>query len=256
MFKYLRITFLLVLLLLAAGHTWLTRLRTTSWELPLTAVVYPINGDGSPVASRYIAGLTPESFAPVGRFLAREGADYGLTLAEPVRIELAGVVPELPPEPPRSGGIPQIMFWSLKLRWWSWRRNNYQDPVDIQLFVIYYDPASHRALDHSLGLEKGQIGVVKAFADWRDAPRNQVIIAHELLHTLGASDKYDPANEQPLFPDGYAEPERQPLRPQVMAELMGGLIPLGDGKSVMPDHLGQVLIGPASAREIGWLQKD
>ena len=37
---------------------------------------------------------------------------------------------------------------------------------------------------------------------------------------------------------------------------MGGLIPLGDGKSVMPDHLGQVLIGPASAREIGWLQKD
>ena len=79
------------------------------------------------------------------------------------------------------------MFWSLKLRWWSWRRNNYQDPVDIQLFVIYYDPASHRALDHSLGLEKGQIGVVKAFADWRDAPRNQVIIAHELLHTLGTS---------------------------------------------------------------------
>jgi hypothetical protein len=37
-----------------------------------------------------------------------------------------------------------------------------------------------------------------------------------------------------------------------MAELMGGFIPLRDDNAVMPDHLGQVLIGPATAREIGW----
>jgi hypothetical protein len=252
MFKALRITILLVLLLLAAGHTWLTRLRTTAWDLPLTAVVYPINGDGSATANRYIAGLTPDAFEPMVRFLAQEGEAYGLSLAEPVRIELAGELSDLPPEAPRSGNIPQIMLWSLRLRWWAWRSNNYQDPVDIKLFVLYYDPASHKSLDHSLGLQKGQIGVVKAFGDRRDAARNQVVITHELLHTLGASDKYDPLSAQPLFPDGYAEPERKPLLPQELAELMGGLIPLQDGKTVMPDNLGQVLIGPATAREIGW----
>lgn len=254
MFKALRITFLLVLLLLAAGHTWLTRLRTIAWDIPLTAVVYPINGDGSAIADRYISGLRPDAFEPVGRFLAQEGEAYGLSLAEPVRIELAGKLSELPPDPPRSGSILQIMLWSLRLRWWAWRNDNYQGPVNIKLFVLFYDPATHRSLDHSLGLEKGQIGVVKAFGDWRDAARNNVVIAHELLHTLGASDKYDPANQLPLFPDGYAEPERNPLHPQELAELMGGLIPLQDGKALMPDSLGQVLIGPASAREIGWLK--
>jgi len=252
MFKALRITFLLLLLALAAGHTWLTRLRITAWDLPLTAVVYPINGDGSTAANRYISGLTPDTFAPVAHFLAREGEAYGLSLAEPVRIELAGELVDLPPEAPRGGSILQIMLWSLRLRWWAWRHNNYRGPVDIKLFVLYYDPATHKSLDHSLGLEKGQVGVVKGFGDWRDAARNNVVIAHELLHTLGASDKYDPLSELPRYPDGYAEPERQPLLPQESAELMGGLILLQEGKGVMPDHLGQVVIGPATAGEIGW----
>jgi hypothetical protein len=129
----------------------------------------------------------------VVRFLALEGEAYGLSLAEPVRIELAEELFDLPPEPPRSGNILGIMLWSLRLRWWAWLSNNYQEPLDIKLFVLYYDPASHRSLAHSLGLQKGQIGVIKAFGDQRDAARNNVIIAHELLHTLGAGDKYDPA---------------------------------------------------------------
>ena len=30
---------------------------------------------------------------------------------------------------------------------------------------------------------------------------NNVVIAHEILHTLGASDKYDPDTLAPLYPD-------------------------------------------------------
>ena len=37
---------------------------------------------------------------------------------------------------------------------------------------------------------------------------NNVIVAHEILHTFGATDKYDPATTQPRYPDGYAEPGR------------------------------------------------
>ena len=31
---------------------------------------------------------------------------------------------------------------------------------------------------------------------------NNVVIAHELLHTVGATDKYDPVTDAPRIPDG------------------------------------------------------
>jgi hypothetical protein len=255
MFKAIRITILLLLLVLAAGHTWLTRQRATAWEVPLVAVIYPINGDGSATASRYIDALKVEDFQPVADFVADQGRRYGLTLAPPVRLELAAELGSLPPAPPIAGSIPQIMFWSLRLRWWAWRVDNYQGPGDIKLFLLYYDPEANQQLDHSLGLQKGQIGVVKAFAARRNGPGNNVVIAHELLHTLGATDKYDPATGQPLFPDGYAEPARQPALPQELAEIMGAVVPLAEDESVMPEGLGQVVVGELTAQEIGWKGK-
>ncbi|MGH8187189.1 MAG: hypothetical protein ACREUC_11545, partial [Steroidobacteraceae bacterium] len=81
---------------------------------------------------------------------------------------------------------------------------------------------------------------------------NDVVLAHELLHTLGATDKYDLANDQPAHPDGYAEPGREPLYPQSVAELMGGRIPLSSDESVTPESLRQVIVGDKTAREIGW----
>ena len=80
-----------------------------------------------------------------------------------------------------------------------------------------------------------------------------MIIAHEFLHTVGASDKYDVTSNQPLFPDGYAEPERRPLYPQVNAEIMGGRVPLSEQDAVMPKSLRLCRIGTATAREIRWI---
>lgn len=252
MFKAIRITILLLLLVLAAGHTWLTRLRATSWKVPLEAVIYPVNADGSMAASRYIAGLTVEEFQPVADFVAGEGKRYHLELARPITVELAGEVSSQPPTAPVNGAVPAIMLWSLRLRWWAWRVDNYQGPGDIKLFVLYYDSAANRQLDHSLGLQKGQIGVVKAFADRRDALGNNVVIAHELLHTLGATDKYDLATGLPIYPEGFAEPARQPRYPQERAEIMGAVVPVAEGQVAMPEGLGQVVVGPATAKEIGW----
>ena len=81
--------------------------------------------------------------------------------------------------------------------------------------------------------------------------RPQVVITHELMHTLGASDKYDAAN-LPLHPQGFAEPERRPLYPQRAAEIMGGRIPLAPGRARMPNSLGEVLVGGYTAAEINW----
>jgi hypothetical protein len=80
------------------------------------------------------------------------------------------------------------------------------------------------------------------------------VIAHELLHTLGATDKYGNDN-LPRLPDGYAEPDRQPLYPQTFAELMGGRIPVTASEAEIPESLQQVVIGPLSAAEIGWTRQ-
>ena len=127
-------------------------------------------------------------------------------------------------------------------------------PADVRLAVRYFDPERNPRLPHSLGLAEARVGIVNAFADADYRGSNRVVIAHELLHTLGARDKYDPASNLPSYPDGYAEPAREPRHPQLQAELMGGRIPLGDGTARMPAGLDEVVVGEVSAREIRWTQ--
>jgi len=62
------------------------------------------------------------------------------------------------------------------------------------------------------------------------------------------------ASGQPLFPEGYAQPERKPLYPQHKAEVMGGRIPLSSTRSDIPGSLKRTLIGPTTATEINWLE--
>jgi hypothetical protein len=108
---------------------------------------------------------------------------------------------------------------------------------------------------HSLGLMKGLIGVVYAFAVPEMSTQNSVVIAHEMLHTLGATDKYDPATDMPLFPQGYGDPQQVPLYPQLLAELMAGRRALDERHVEQVDSLRQVLVGAATADEIRWTQR-
>jgi hypothetical protein len=81
---------------------------------------------------------------------------------------------------------------------------------------------------------------------------NDVVIAHEMLHTLGATDKYAAGNDAPRFPDGFGNPEQVPLYPQATAELMAGRRMLSPTRWEQADTLNEVVIGPASAAEIRW----
>ena len=65
----------------------------------------------------------------------------------------------------------------------------------------------------SHGLQKGLVGVVHAFADDTMTGSNAVVIAHELLHTVGASDKYDLTTGAPLYPTVTRIPAATPLPP-------------------------------------------
>ena len=82
--------------------------------------------------------------------------------------------------------------------------------------------------------------------------QNNVIITHEFLHTLGATDKYDPATNRPTYPDGYADPDQQPPEPQTFAEIMAGRIPVSQTQAKIPESLNDVVIGELTAKEINW----
>jgi len=250
----IRIALLLMILAMVGLDAWLTRARTTSWDRTLRVSLYPIVADGRPATRDYVAALTREDFAAVETFLQREAPRYGVTIAEPVRVWLRAALDASPPLPPSERSLLGTMGWSLKLRWWASRREAAQPRPrgQVRVFVLYYDPEHSPTVAHSLGLKEGLIGIVHAFASRAQAPTNNVVIAHELLHTLGATDKYAPHSGLPVFPDGYAEPQREPRHPQVAAELMGGYIPLTPGRAEGPVSLDDVVVGPATAREIGW----
>jgi len=247
-----RILILLLVLLFVALDAWRTKARTVAWNIPQWLVIYPVNGDGSAASSQFIAQLQEASFAPIKAFFNGEAARYGLSLPNPIEVKLAPQVNEKPPAVPVKGSRLDIILWSLKLRYWSWKHDNYKGPVDLQLFVQFYDPATTQHLGHSTGLEKGRVGIVNAFSGADYGDQNNVIIAHELLHLFGATDKYSFQTNQPVYPLGFAEPDRQPLLPQKLAELMGGRIPVSETKSMIPDSLADVVIGPFTAAEIGW----
>lgn len=250
--RAIRIALLLLVLATVAQETWLARSRATAWHDPLRVTVYPLNGDGSPAAASYIKGLTPETFAPIEHFFEEETRRHGLQIHRPMRLTLAPPVAALPPPPPQPGSAFDAVVWSLKMRWWAWREGGGPkgDNPQVRLYVKFFDPERNPRLAHSVGLDRGMIGVVNAFATPAMAGSNNVVITHELLHTLGATDKYDPATNQPRYPDGYAEPQRG--LPQEFAEIMAGRIPRSATQADIPESLEQTLIGPATAAEIGW----
>ncbi|MGH8221957.1 MAG: hypothetical protein ACREQZ_03190 [Woeseiaceae bacterium] len=252
MFRALRIGILLLVLFVVSVSTWLTRARSTDWNNTLWVRVYPINADGSDASRNYIDGLRVEDFAAVESFVEREIRRYGHELERPVRMELGREIPEQPPMPGSNPRLPDIIWWSLRMRWWAGRMTADQDhpAPDVRIFVRYHAPASRFLLENSVGMQKGMVGIVNAFADRRQAGSNNVIIAHEFLHTLGATDKYDPSNGMPAYPHGFAEPDWEPRYPQRYAEIMGGRIAVSEHDAMVPGSLRFVVIGAQTAEEI------
>jgi hypothetical protein len=248
----IRIALLLFVLFLVAADTYLTRYKAVSWNETLWVAIYPINPDNDPVVERYINHLTSQNFEQIESFFEDEAQRVHLPLTQPFKVLLAHPVNELPPAPPEDRSVLNVAWWSLKLRWWAYSHDHTDFSPHIKMFVIYHNFDNEQRLAHSLGMEKGMIGVVHAYAQRNMEGRNNLVIAHEMLHTVGATDKYDLQTYQPLLPDGYAEPDKTPLYPQRYAELMGGHIPLSETTSIMPRSLHSVLLGTKTLAEINW----
>jgi hypothetical protein len=123
---------------------------------------------------------------------------------------------------------------------------------DIRIYVVAQPPADKSALRfvEGIGEAGGELGVVRVDLDMDMVDAAWTAVLHELLHTVGATDKYDSRGH--ALPEGLAEPELLPTYPQHSAEIMVGEVPLAPGSGRTPKSLAEVRVGPVTASEIGW----
>ena len=81
MFKAIRVSVLLLILVFVGLSSWLTQARSTDWNNSLWIKIYPINADATEISANYIDKLKVENFADIEAFIAAEANRYGKTLS-------------------------------------------------------------------------------------------------------------------------------------------------------------------------------
>jgi len=253
--RAVRITVLLLVLVVVAGQAWLDRFSTTRWQRTLVVGAFPVDADASEATERYLAQLDQRKIDGVGGFLQSEARRYAVAVDEPIELKLYPALTLPPPALDPGAGVFTRALWSLKLRYYRSRTLAAisRSRPKIALFLLYHDPALTQSLPHSAGLQRGLTAVVHLFASRSQEAQNRIVITHELLHTFGATDKYDLATGLPQYPEGFAEPQLAPRYPQQLAEIMAGRMPLSATEARLPDSLEDERVGPLTAREIGWV---
>lgn len=250
MWKKIRVLCLLIILFIVAVNAY--RDQNQDWSRPIIVMLHPINADGQVATQNYIQSLNLSELTSAQEYLKQMSAQYR---GQPISLyfQMGRELKKMPPKVPEQANMLDTILWSLRFRFYAWKQHESKDgSPSVTLFLNYYDPKHSKELKHSTALQKGRIGSVNLFASKKQSQQNKIVLVHELLHAFGASDKYDLATGQPLYPVGYAYPNQQPLFPQAKAELMAGHIPVSSDKSKMPDTLQQTLINEITAIELGW----
>lgn len=246
---------LLTLLAVAAAIAVFHFTRDTGppdWERPLRVVIYPENADGSEQARKHIESMDSDRFRVVEDYMAEQAGRYDLALEKPFILKLGDPISGAPAAPDYRSFWAYLQ-WGLRLRLWYWMFDDQGRTPDIALIARFRQSKKPGGL-HSLGVPEMNLAVANLVADAPDQGLNDVVLAHELLHTVGADDLYDPTTGLPKYPEGYADPGRAPLYPQPLAELMAGRVPVARQKARQAASLGETVIGSATAIDIGWAE--
>jgi hypothetical protein len=236
-FKLMRVVFLLSMLFVIVAGAWMTERRLA-----------PGSGrSGSPFTQSLrtrMRALRRFAQSPSTRIPSRDQRVFQrgfetlrFPLTPALRFQVAPVSAETPPPIPEQFNTCGVAWWSLKMRWWAWMRELFDDQVapDIQMFVLYHRPERQQRVGISVGMRKGRYGIVKAYArESLHTSGNLVVVAHELLHVLGATDKYVLSTGEPIYPHGFANPDSARCSRSRTPEIMGGRIPLNAFSSIMP----------------------
>lgn len=254
LFRMIRIMALLTVLIIVAASSWLTERRLANWERPVWVTFYPLRADSGRDTERFVWNVDASSFGQINEFFESEARKFAIDLTPVIQVQVAPPGDDLPPPIPDRHAPHLVALWSLKMRWYAWNMDRKDGLItpDIQVFALYHGADGKSESHLSVGMRKGMFGVINLFAAEAMNARNQFVIAHELMHVFGATDKYSLGNNEPIYPFGYADPHQQPLFPQTRCEIMGGRIPHSAFQSDMPGSLSQCKIGELTAREIGF----
>lgn len=248
------------LLAALAGVSWLALTDYTrpppDWDETLRIVIYPHNADGSESAAHHITQQAAEDFRPIAEFFAEQATHYDLALEHPFELAMGPPLDSAPVSPPRPGTLAQRLRWGLSVHWWKLHFRDHDNDPDIIVIVHHYDPDNRVSMPCPVAIEEYRLVIANMVARDTDCQGGLVVIAHEILHTVGASDLHDPHTLIPRHPEGFAEPGREPLYPQTRAELMAPRIPISPYSEHEARNFDEVTIGGTTAREIHWIRPD
>jgi hypothetical protein len=187
----------------------------------------------------------------MARWRGPGGPAFQIAVVGPVR--WSGALPFTPP----TGALLDRAWHALDV----WRTERDVDRAaggaaggfDVRvLFLCDSLPGSEAGFAEGSGAVDGEVAFVRGSCDG-DLSLSLQTIGHELLHTVGATDRYD-AGGHARAPEGLADPDRVPLYPQTHAEWMAGEVALAPGRGRLPESLEEIKIGETTAREIGWIR--
>lgn len=256
--RFFRLRVSLLLAILAFVTLWACadyqqRRARTLWQRPLDVALVlverePIKASTLSLLHDRVRELEQRLATEYQRHEGRDFTPFAFTVLGPVS---AG-------EPPTSNEQDGVMG-ALRDTYarWRWTRavdaSAGVDPraYDARIYLVMKPASGGVAFVEGESEFGGRIGVAQVDIDPETIDFALFVAAHELLHTLGASDKYD-ARGHAIYPDGFAEPGRSPRTPQPGAEIMARNVPLATGVERPPSTLDELFVGDATAREIGW----
>ncbi|HEY3496924.1 MAG TPA: hypothetical protein VGK73_19630 [Polyangiaceae bacterium] len=251
----IRVAILLTVLAFVLLYAWHDRVRRTervAWERTLD-VAFVVVREGA-VSDSAVSALRAET-SSLESALARQLVRYRTSPARPFSFVWYGPVDlEAPlPSPPEDGLVGAARH--------AWQLRNFTTDIDARAKVpsrgfdarlyLVARPPSRSGFVEGISEHGGRVGVALAELDESNVPLTLFVAAHELFHTLGATDRYD-ANGRTLIPDGLAEPDKVPLYPQLYVEIMARNRPLDAEQQVPPRSLDELWVGASTAAEIGW----
>jgi hypothetical protein len=258
----LRLTFrrariLVLLALLAATAAWAAgteqrRRARSRWERPVEVGVVLLDRDGVVDARHWRRGLEELAGHLHAEMVRWRGQGF-----PPFRFSVAGPIPWAGPLPlgPPTDGVTDRTWHALEL----WRVLREVDAAagtsgaawDVRVYVLAVKvPGWDGSFAEGVGAVNGELVIVRGSAQG-DLSMPLQVIGHELLHTVGATDKYDGGGHA-LEPEGLADPDAEPRFPQRHAEWMVGEVAVAPGVGRLPSALSEVRVGPLTAREVGW----
>jgi hypothetical protein len=175
---------------------------------------------------------------------------------EPFTFVVSGPVPLEEPLPVPAEGLVAAVRYAYQLHRFTRdvdaRAAVSRGELDSRIYLVLRSP-SEDGIVEGMSEQGGRIGIALAELDPSTTDLALFVAAHELFHTLGATDKYDPTTGRAILPDGLAEPGRLPRVPQRYVEVMARNRPIAPGREVRPESLDELWVGKKTAREIGWL---